>query len=77
MPRHVPVADAGLVLDLDDVDVLPPADAHAFRGEARDLEPLGAPALAEALEAEALLVEVEALAGDDAADAGVEARRRR
>lgn len=61
--RETAVADTLLVVDLDDVDILLPADAGARRREALDLEPLRAPAFREALQPEALLVEEQACPG--------------
>src|SRR5581483_8057365 len=70
--RHVLVPHALLVVDLDDVDVLTAADADALRREALDLEPVGAPALAERLQVEALRIEPQAGARNETADAAVE-----
>jgi hypothetical protein len=55
--RLAAVADALLVADLDDVDVRTTPDTSSRRREAVGLDPARAPALAEALEIEALLVE--------------------
>src|SRR5690242_4546045 len=68
----MPVADARLVVDLDDGDVAAPPDADARRLEAVDLEPLRAPALADRPQTEAGLVEQQPLPRDHPADAADE-----